>query len=377
MRHAAGLRLPDRSIGLSAHDFQLAVAGPEVWLSRAARTSEAETVPSRWLNRLTNLLGGIGPRGQEALAGMTARGARWLALSATLDAPERPVARAPRPAPKLPAHLGLARLSVTGVETLIRDPYAIYARQILGLSSPAPLRQGPDARVRGSAVHDALERFTREVPGALPPDAAPRLRAAFEAALEASAPWPGARRMWLGKFERVLDDFLEHEAARRAKGAPTLAETKGKLVFDDPPFTLTARADRIDTRGGGVALYDYKTGIPPSDKEQLYFAKQLLLMAVMIEAGAFPDVKARSVAEVAYIQVGGQTREVAPKDFDAALVARTRAEFLALVKRYQSGAPFISRLAPDFLSYAGDYDQLARFGEWDDTTPATEIEVGA
>jgi ATP-dependent helicase/nuclease subunit B len=42
-------------IGLSAHDFQQAVAAPEVWLCRARRDAETDTVPSRWLNRLVNL----------------------------------------------------------------------------------------------------------------------------------------------------------------------------------------------------------------------------------------------------------------------------------------------------------------------------------
>ncbi|WP_179380879.1 double-strand break repair protein AddB [Jannaschia marina] len=376
MRRALGLRLPDRSIGLSAHDFQQAAAGREIWLSHATRTAEAETVPSRWLNRLTNLLGGIGPAGERALHDMKARGQHWLDLAKTLDAPPAAIERAPRPAPRLPPTVRLDRLSVTGVEMLIRDPYAVYARQILGLEPLNPLRQGPDARVRGSALHDAMEQFARAIPGDLPEDADARLRAALEETLAAEAPWPGARRLWLGKFERVLPAFLEAEAARRDAGRPGTVETKGRLDFEQPPFTLTARADRIDDRGTGVAIFDYKTGTPPTEKAQLYFAKQLLLTAVMVEAGAFPDVAQRQVDHVAYIQVGAQTKEVAPKGFGLDLVARTRSDLLALIERYQAGAPFIARLAPDFLTFASPYDQLSRFGEWDDTTPATPIRLG-
>ena len=378
MRHDAGLRLPDRSIGLSAHDFQLATAGPQVWLSRAVRTSEAESVPSRWLNRLENLLAGIGQKGRDALADMRERGRRWLDLAARLDAPtpDAPDIRAPRPGPVLPAHVTLDKLSVTGIETLIRDPYAIYARHILKLGAVAPLRQIPDARMRGSTLHEAMEAFARAVPGPLPPDAAVRLRHALETSLEANAPWPGARRLWLGKFDRVLDAFLADEAERRAKGLPHLIEAKGNLRFETPPFTLTARADRIDDRGDTVAIYDYKTGDPPSDKAQLYFAKQLLLQAVMVEAGAFPGIAPRNVAEVAYIQVGSKTREVSPKGFGPDLVAQTRKDLLSLIESYRARTPFIARLAPDVLSFASDYDQLSRFGEWDDTTTATKIPVG-
>ncbi|HBB55632.1 MAG TPA: hypothetical protein DCZ49_05545, partial [Hyphomonadaceae bacterium] len=49
------------------------------------------------------------------------------------------------PAPRPPAKARPRRLRVTDIETLIRDPFAIYARLILGL----PVREGPrppDAR---------------------------------------------------------------------------------------------------------------------------------------------------------------------------------------------------------------------------------------
>ena len=222
MRAAAGLRLPDRSIGLSAHDFQQAAAGPRIWLTRAARDGETETVPSRWLNRVTGLLSGLGGEAEAALAGMTARGARWLSLAARLDAPAAAVPPAPRPAPVVPAAAQPDRLSVTAVERLIRDPYAVYAQRILGLRSLDPLRQTPDARLRGTVVHAAMERFARAAPGPLGEDAPDLLRATVAAALEEEAPWPAMRRVWLGKFDRVSGDLLRAEALRREKGRPPL-----------------------------------------------------------------------------------------------------------------------------------------------------------
>ncbi|WP_281826624.1 PD-(D/E)XK nuclease family protein [Jannaschia rubra] len=379
MRTACGLRLPERSVGLSAHDFQQAAAGPEVWLSRAMRTAEADTVPSRWLNRIEGLLAGIGPEGEAALAAMRARGDRWLALADRLHTPDparHAAARAPRPAPRLPAGVTLDRLSVTGVETLIRDPYAIYARQILRLSPLDPLRQGPDARLRGTAVHDAMERFTRATPDALPEDAARLLHEALEQALDATAPWPGHRRLWLGRFARVTADLVAAEAVRRARGRPLHVERKGELRFADPPFTLTARADRIDDRGTAVAIYDYKTGTLPSHKQQEHFAKQLLFEALMVTEGAFPDIPQREVEEVRYLSVGSGYAETGPKSLDADVLAETRVRLLDLIRRYATGAPFIARLAPDMMTWASSYDHLSRHGEWADTDAAVALSVG-
>ncbi|MEM7488309.1 MAG: double-strand break repair protein AddB [Pseudomonadota bacterium] len=377
MRAQIGLRLPDRQIGLSAHDFQLAAAGPEVWLSHATRDAETETVPSRWLNRLTGLLGGLGDPGRAALVGMRDRGDRWLALADRLDRPDgrHPAVRAPRPAPKPPAEARPKRLSVTQVETLIRDPYAIYARHILGLVPLPPLRQGPDARLRGSVIHDAMERFVRDTVHGLPDDAAPRLMAAVRAELADQAPWPAHRRLWLGKFARIAPDLLAAETRRRAEGRPVLTEDKGEMAFADPAFTLSAKADRMDDRGGAVAIYDYKTGQAPSDKQQKEYAKQLLLEAVMVEAGAFPNLTNTDVSEVAYLQIGSQYKE-SRVPIDPALLAETRQQFVDLIRRYADGQPYIARLAPDLLTFASDYDAVARRGEWDDTQPATVIPVG-
>ncbi len=145
MRLEAGLLLPERRIGLAAHDFQMAVAAPRVVLTRAHRDAEAETVPSRWLNRLTNLLEGLpGGAGKAALTAMRDRGADLLRQAARVEAP-LPLAPATRPSPRPPVQLRPARLSLTEIETLIRDPYAIYARHLLRLRPLPPLRPVADA----------------------------------------------------------------------------------------------------------------------------------------------------------------------------------------------------------------------------------------
>ncbi len=294
MRQAAGLLLPERQIGLSAHDYQLAAGAREVILSRAIRDAEAETVPSRWVNRLLNLMGGLPEqRGPDALAAMRARGRGWVAMAQALDRPEARLPGAHRPAPRPPVAVRPRELAVTGIRTLIRDPYAIYARYVLALRPLPPLRAEPDALARGSALHRILEAFVRERPDAESDEAARlRLLAIADTVLAEDAPWPAARILWRARLERAVGAFLAREAA--SEGAPVFIETKGGVDLAGMGFRLTARPDRIDELPDGrLHILDYKTGDPPSAKQQKAFDKQLLLEAAMAERGAFAELGPR------------------------------------------------------------------------------------
>lgn len=377
LRDAAGLRLPDRVIGLSAHDFQQAVAAPEVWLCRAKRDAETDTVPSRWLNRITNLLDGASEASARCLGEMRARGREWLDLAEALTRPQGAASPAPRPAPAPPLAARPDRMSVTEVETLVRDPYAVYARRVLGLKPLDPLRAEPDAAVRGTVLHDVLERFTARHMDALPDDAEDRLMALADEVL-GDLPWPVARRLWHARLARVAPWFIRTEAERRAFARPHLLEARGD--WEQPALAralkLTGKADRIDRLPDGrVAIYDYKSGKPPTAREERAFAKQLWLEAVMAEDGAFGDGPL-PVARIAYIGLGAQP-DVVHHDPAPGDIARVREEFLRLVAQFQDPAKgFPSRRAVRTVAWSGDFDQLARYGEWDETVPAETIRVG-
>ncbi|MGY6412105.1 MAG: double-strand break repair protein AddB [Alkalilacustris sp.] len=381
MRLDAGLLLPERRIGLAAHDFQQAVCAPQVILTRALRDAEAATIPSRWLNRLTNLLAGLPAQGgPDALAAMRARGARWLALAEAVERPAAPTPPAPRPAPCPPLSARPTRLSVTEIETLIRDPYAIYARHALRLRPLDPLHPAPDALLRGTVLHRIIEQFVRGGPDPAPdpapdPDRAAaraRLRATAEAVLTAEVPWPAARRLWLARLMRVADWFLDREATR--PGTPIILEKRGEIPVPPTGLTLVARPDRIDELPDGrLEILDYKTGSPPTQKQQQHFAKQLLLEAAMAERGAFAPLGPREVARVAYLGLGTTPKED-PTAITPDLTARVWDELGQLLTRYASPTQgYPARRIPFREDSPGDYDHLARFGEWDMTDTPTPI----
>ena len=377
MRAQAGLLLPERRIGLSAHDYQQAVAVPEVWITRSTRSSDSETVPSRWINRLTNLLEGLPDQGgRAALAGMRARGADWLARATALSVPQSRSPAARRPSPRPPVALRPDRLSVTAIRTLIRDPYAIYARSILRLRALDPLTPSPDAALRGTVLHAVFERFLKEGLAPADPRAKARLLEVTEEVLEAECPWPTVRRLWIARIARISDWFLTTEAARQALATPRHFETDGAAVIEDLNFTLTAQADRIDEGPDGLRIYDYKTGKPPSAPQQKVFEKQLLLEAAMAERGGFAAAGAGRVAGAAYIGLAGRGSTVeAP--LDEIPPEQVWAQLRDLIGRWQEPQRgYSARMAMMSDKDRSDYDHLSRFGEWDFSQAAEGEDVG-
>ena len=369
LRIQAGLLLPERRIGLSAHDYQQAVCAREVVLSRAVRSDEAETVPSRWINRLTNLLSGLDDKdGPACLRAIKERGKHWLTLAASISAPTETVDPAPRPSPCPPANVRPDQLSVTQIKTLIRDPYAIYARKILRLNALDSLAHRPDAPLRGTIVHKILEKFVKTKIDPDDPGAGVALLSIASDMLVEHCPWPAMRALWFARIASFTPHFIIEEQKRRIFSTNVGTEMHGELKLANLPFTLTGTADRIDMSNDGEALiYDYKTGKAPTKPQQKYFDKQLLLEAAMIERGAFKILGRVHTKAAVYIGLSSDLKDQnAPLDDETP--DETWARFEGLVAKWMDPTKgYTSRSANEILSFEGNYDHLARYGEWDET----------
>ena len=363
MRTAAGLPLPERRVGLSAHDFAQAAAAPRAVLSRATKVAGESTVPSRWLVRLEAVLQG---------AGLRLSPAPWAEWQAALHDPDRMDAPTP-PAPRPPLAARPRQLSATRIEALAADPYAVYARHVLRLSKADDLDADPDAADRGRFIHQAIDAFLRNVGESLPPDALDALLRHGERAFGRALDRPNVFTFWWPRFRRTAAWFVRHERARRAHTALVGSEVSGERTWEAPggPFTLTAQADRIDRfREGGLAIVDYKTGTLPQKQEILFgFKPQLALEAVLAEAGGFPDIAAEPVRELAFWKLDGRSDgglAYTPHGLDVArVVAEAREGVRRLVAAFDDPAmPYLSRPRPESGPRFSDYDHLARVQEW-------------
>lgn len=374
MRKDVGLLLPERRIGLAAHDFQQAIAAKSVVLTRSIRADDAETVPSRWLNRLGNLLRGLGDTGPDCYDQMVERGDAILRTAASLYAVS-PEPAAARPSPRPPVSIRPKKLSVTAITQLIRDPYAIYASRILKLRPLSPLNPDPDARLKGMVLHDVMAHVIRSG-HSMPTDAFTAFSAALDTVLTEQVPWPAIAALWRARFLANLPSLVAREIARADRGLPMLSEERHAYHLNALDFTLTAQPDRIDRLTNGCyAIYDYKSGTPPTEAEVRAFDKQLPLEAAMLERGAFSPITAGSVTELTYIGLGSSGKDrIIPmhsKKFPAELLSETWEGLHQLIGRYMTNEQgYTSRRANQKQVWAGDFDHLARFGEWSDVDEA-------
>ena len=352
VRATLGMPTLDNRIGLAAHDFASALGAPEVLLTRARRDSRSPTVASRFLLRL------------DAISGGLPRDVRIEGLTRALDDPG-PAHPADRPAPSPPAEQRPDKISVTAVDRLNADPFAFYARSILDLKVLEPVDDDHTARWKGTAVHEVLQHWLEQ------DDCDPgKLRGRAEELLRDEAIHPMLRALWAPRLLEAIDWIANLERENRLNGRrPFKAEIKGEAAIAG--VTVEGRADRIDRLAdGSLAIIDYKTGQPPSQKTvDAGFALQLGLLGLIGRAGGVEGISGDPEAFEYWslARYRGKFGRLMCPDKDmhpGEFLAHANRNFAEAARKWLTGnEPFTAKLNPAFAPY-GDYDQLMRLEEW-------------
>jgi ATP-dependent helicase/nuclease subunit B len=356
LRADLGLPSLERRIGLAAHDFACALGAPQVLVTRARRDARSPAIASRFWLRM------------EAMTGGVTRAPHLRKWAKAIDRPEAHLP-AGRPAPAPPRAVRPTRISVTEVDRLKADPYAFYARKLLGLAALDPVDADPSAAWRGSAVHEILEAWMKE------DDCDPeKLRARAEALLTSQEAHPLMRALWQPRLTEAIDFIAAEVGKNRAEGRrPLAAEIWGSTEIAG--VTLGGKADRIDRLAdSGLAIVDYKTGAPPSGKAvRDGYSLQLGLLGLIADRGGFAEIEGAAACfeywslardrsgALGYVKspVGGRS------GLDAGdFTAMAERNFVWAAGQWLTGeAPFTAMLHPEYAPY-GDYDQLMRLDEW-------------
>ena len=352
VRATLGMPTLETRIGLAAQDFASALGAPEVLITRARRDAKSPTVASRFLLRLKAMSGGL-PRDVQ-LERLT-----W-----AIDDPGAPKP-VDRPAPAPPAEQRPERISVTQVDRLKADPFAFYAQAILKLRALDPVDDDHTARWKGIAVHEVLQDWLQH--DDCDPD---RLRPRAERLLKDEAIHPMLRALWAPRLLEAIDWIAAMERENKANGrAPLKAEVTGETALAG--VTVQGRVDRIDRLAdGGLAIIDYKTGQPPSQKAVTEgFALQLGLLGLIGRAGGFEGAAGDpetfeywSLARYRgkFGRLMRPHKDMAPGEF----LAHANRNFVDVAAKWLTGSePFTAKLNPAYAPH-GDYDQLMRLEEW-------------
>lgn len=373
MKQVLTLEPPERRIGLAAHDFQMLLGTREVILTRSKRAENAPTVTSRWVQRLLTLAG------EKASESIRLSGQKYMDWATHID--RRPSSEAgntqivSRPEPKPHLDIRPKTIRVTEVETWIRDPYAIYAKYVLGLEPLETIRRQIDARERGVLYHAVFEKFVKSW---LISDVINENELVKQIGVAEFSKYnlpKDVYSFWWPRFLDIAQSFVEWEAERTDKIAKSFIELSATAEVGGSGFSIRGKADRIDLLlEEGHSIIDYKTGLSPSVKQaNSLLAPQLPLEGAMALRGAFNEFKAEQIKQLTYVRLrpsGGFKVDQLGVQKDCPdsqeLSTNAWAALEELVSAYESpDKGYLSRARPFRQGdISGDYDHLARVMEW-------------
>ncbi|MFO0388976.1 MAG: double-strand break repair protein AddB [Alphaproteobacteria bacterium] len=370
MRLKFGLPSAERGIGQAAHDVYYHAHAEEVYLTRARKTDGTRTVDSRWLVRLETL---VGAKNAEMFEGITNQNH----INRAKDFLDAPIALAALtvPEPRPPVSARPIRMSATGIDRWIADPYVIYAKHILRLKPLEELDKDPDAADLGKTIHTALDMFTRQFPAQLPENAFESLLECGRQAFVPFAHQPAVACLWWPRFETIAEWFIEQEQERRRTITELLSEVEGNWQCDvnGKPFTLTTRIDRLEIhKDRSMVIADYKTGYIPDSTEMKHgLGNQLYVEALIAEHGTLlpkPQMLIRTVTNLEYWKLaatknGSEIKAVAAS---AEILTQRQAALYELIAAYQDASqPYRAQENPRLKLRYNDYEHLTRRAEWE------------
>lgn len=252
-------------------------------------------------------------------------------------------------------------LSITDIETLIRNPYSFYAKKILNLRSRNKVGEEPKASEFGSFVHNILERYSKDYNKCIVDKTQYILNISEDILSNIILP-PHTKKVWRIKFIPIAESFIEFDEGRRRDFKYVYPEQKGEisLKIAGQEIKIIGVADRIelDEHGQSVVI-DYKTGSLPTKKEvDSGLSPQLIIAGLMLQEGGF-GIKVQNVKQIMYVKISSskpyiQTLRI---ELNREQLARHKEGLASLLEYYVINKNFTYDI--DLQKY-NDYAHLAR-----------------
>jgi len=348
MRQQLGLPALERRIGLSAHDFSSCFYAPHLLLTRSRSDWGAPTIPSRWWQRLQVVF----QKNKNSLAAAPVK--PWLDwVQSFTPKSESSVHKPPKPCP--PTGARPTQFSVTEIETLMRDPYGLYAKRCLDLFPLLPLDPELSSMDKGKIIHKILELYFLEDDQTL------------ESLLKIAKPYfdqtPVMRLFWWQRFQQIAEWFVAK--LKESPAQSYLTEKKGQITLSS--FSLKAIADRLDLlEDNALRIIDYKTGSMPnvSDLKNGY-SPQLALEALIADQGGFGVKVSPKEASIWQLKGGEGAGEIRTLEITSEFLSQTDNGLLRLLMTFMdANTPYLACPRPEKAPLFNLYTHLERLSEW-------------
>lgn len=367
MKTAFKMPQSERNIGVCAADFSHLLNAPEVYITRAQKVGGTPTDKSRWWLRFETVLEAIfGSEDEQKAKYAFIYQEPYSVWAKNLERCSNPCSiKAPHPRPEIKYRP--RKLSASQVEILMRDPYSVYAKEILKLKPLKDLDREKEAFDFGIMVHKILEDFNNEYNGEYYPENAAELL--MNAGLqELNNISEEVQAFWKPQLKAMIDMVVKKEREYRKSIAKVHSEVNGEMTFKGKAgdFLITAKADRVDeTKDGCINILDYKTGKGRGDKEiKEATAPQLPVEALIAQKVGYEGVKRAKVAGMQYWALKDKSGKT---DYEQSQEAISKIEVALqnLIDGFDNiERPYLAKPVKSKHGQYKDYDHLSRYLEW-------------
>jgi ATP-dependent helicase/nuclease subunit B len=346
-------------MSLSAHDFVSLLNTPQVFITKSEYKNGDVTIDSTFLIRLKTyfklLFGSDLIPSDEYNFTIENLDGNFVARKSY-----------EKPYPKPPLEARFNNISVTDIDKLIQNPYAIYAKKILNLKKLDDLERDTSFSDYGSFCHRLLEKFTELHQLYIAKVNVNNFDNALDETYKEFLEKNSANPAWKNQLNQIKHWFLAIEKRDVENIKQLVFEKEIKYQIADTNFSLTCKADRIElTKDNKVNVADYKTGGFPTNADiNNLKSSQLILAAWLIKQNAMPlDSDKISLADIIYYNFsfsnGGPEKKIYNIDLEQ-LVADADIELARLVADIQNPQkPFLIN-PHEKVSLKYDYTHLER-----------------
>ncbi len=251
------------------------------------------------------------------------------------------------------------RISISGVEKLMENPYGYYAQYILGLKKIDRIDYNLSNKEFGTAIHNTI-RLAQ--PYVAEEEYIAEFKKIFSKELGVYANSIIAKNFWLPRIEKIAKWVWQYESERKDEIKEVQKEQKLNYKFDD--INVFAIADRIEyLKNNSVKVIDYKTGNIPQKNE--------------VDSGVYPQlpIEGLIVYKLSKVnEISGEYHALKTKKDPAEIkeikldLDKCEQELRLLLQKFLKGEESFFAVHDDeeILSKTKDYFHLSRVREWFD-----------